>query len=119
MNNLESVLINVSFLDKVDLMPIQVVLSLSGALLSMWYLQTGISAAVNEPRLLFCVRRLGVALMASGLLWSVSFAYYRSWQPWPPYLVTLLGINVALLGAILTAHYVRKQEERRFAVLSE
>lgn len=105
----------VTFLDKWDLTPIQVILSFSGCLLSIWYMQLAGYIVTGESRLLFCVRRFGVAMIAGGLLWSVSYAYYRDWQPWPPYLLVLFGINMALFAAILTANAARKREEAKSA----
>lgn len=94
--------------DGVDLVPIQMILSLLGAVLSMWYMQiTG--ACYHESRAVRCLRRFGIFLVAAALLWSVNYAYYRAWQPWPPYVLLLLGLNVALIAAILRDHEVRKR----------
>lgn len=119
MRSLDIALINLGFLDQFDLVPIQIVLSISGALLSMWYIQLPTTLITGESRLLFCARRSGVALIAGGLLWSVSYGYYREWQPWPPYLAVLAGINLALTAAILTATAMRKRVQQTEAVLSE
>lgn len=119
MRNLDPVLMTLGFLDQFDLVPIQIVLSISGALLSMWYIQLPSTIVVGESRALFCARRIGVGLVAIGLLWSVSYAYYRGWQPWAPYLIVLLGINLALASAILTATAVKKNIDKVPAILSE
>lgn len=97
----------VYFLDGVDFVPAQVVLSLTGAILSMWYMQIA-SNCSHEPRIVWCARRFGVFLIAASLLWSVVFAYYRVWQPWPPYVLLLFGLNLALLAAIIRDAALRK-----------
>lgn len=105
---------NPDFFTNIDLVPAQIVLSLSGAFLSMWYMQVIGNEATGETRSVRCVRRVGIFLIACGLLWSVNFAYYNDWQPWPPYILVLIGLNASLTaGSINATRLVKRYNAAR------
>jgi predicted acyltransferase len=89
-------------LESLDLLPLQTVLSITGALLAIYAMQLPHSRPYGELWPARLVRRFGVALVAGGMLWSVRYAMYQGWQPWPPYILILIGINLALLAAIIS-----------------
>ncbi len=89
-------------LESFDLLPLQTVLSITGALLAIYAMQLPHAQPFGELWPARLVRRLGVAMVAGGMLWSVRYAFYQGWQPWPPYLLVLAGINMALLATIIT-----------------
>lgn len=88
--------------DHVDLISLQIVLSITGSLLAIYVMQIPGTRPFGEHWPARLMRRAGVAMVAAGMLWSVRYALYQGWQPWPPYLLVLLGINVALLATIIT-----------------
>ncbi len=86
----------------IDLLPLQTVLSITGALLAIYAMQLPHTQPVGEFWCARLLRRLGVAMVAGGMLWSVRYAFYQGWQPWPPYILLLIGINLALLAMVIT-----------------
>lgn len=86
-------------LSDLDLWPVQAILSISAALLAMWVMQCGHVTAEESGWLRF-LRRLGTAAVAVGFLWSVSYAWQQNWQPWPPYILVLVGANLAMLASV-------------------
>ncbi len=93
-------------LSHVDLVPFHFTLSVLGVALCLWVMQLSGNDRIargERPCLRF-MRRCGVALVATGMLWSVRYAFIQEWQPWPPSLVIYLGIDMALLATVITGH---------------
>lgn len=86
----------------IDLLPVQTFLSITGALLAIYIMQLPHAQPFGELWQARLLRRVGIATVAVGMLWSVRYAFYQGWQPWPPYLLVLVGINLALLATIIT-----------------
>jgi len=38
------------------------------------------------------------------MLWGLSFGFHQGWEPWPPYLVVLAGIDLALFTSVLNGY---------------
>lgn len=89
-------------LESFDLLPLQTVLSITGALLAIYAMQLPSALPAGEMSPARLMRRIGIAFVAGGMLWSVRYAFYHDWQPWPPYILILIGINVALLASVIT-----------------
>lgn len=78
-------------------------LSFVGAFLTMWVMQlvsVGHIGRTDVP-VLRLFRRLSLAVIGGGMLWSLDYGFERDWQPWPPFLVILLGIDMMLLMSVL------------------
>ncbi len=108
-------MLNALDLTTYDLRPVQIILALSGSFLAMAYMQM-VSQDKIEPGEKTCfkwLRRVGIALTATGLLWSASFGIEKDWQPWPPFIVLCIGINCSLIAAVVTGQFKRKQETNR------
>jgi len=95
---------------QIDLLPVQTFLSITGALLAIYAMQLPHSLPVGELWYARLSRRLGVALVAGGMLWSVRYAFYQGWQPWPPYILVLLGINLALVATVISGSKSPREE---------
>lgn len=57
------------------------------------------------------LRRTGVLLVSLALLESLIFGYDRSWQPWPPHLMLIVGLDVWLLGVVVSAYSRNRRDE--------
>jgi hypothetical protein len=97
-------------LSMIDLLPLQAVLSVTGAMLAIYAMQLPSALPHGELWPARLMRRLGIALVAAGMLWSVRYAFYQGWQPWPPYILLLVGVNVALLAVVVTGGGDRTEE---------
>lgn len=89
-------------LESLNLLPVQTLLSITGALLAIYAMQLPHARPYGELWPARLIRRLGVAMVAAGMLWSVRYALYQGWQPWPPYILVLIGINLSLLATIVS-----------------
>lgn len=82
------------------------VLALTGGVLCLWVMQLMAIGHIgeNDTALMRFVRRLSVATVGGGMLWSLVYGLDRAWQPWPPYLVVMVGINV-MMGMAVVSFY--------------
>lgn len=89
-----------------DLNIIHFVLVTFGVWLSVWAMQlSGTKQLAGDER--DCIRwarRIGYATTALGMLWGLSFGFHQGWEPWPPYLVVLAGIDLALITSVLNGY---------------
>jgi predicted acyltransferase len=93
-------------LSHVDLVLPQFVLSLIGVVLCIWVMQLSGTRRIagHERGCLRAMRRIGIALLACGLLWSLRYGYIQEWQPWPPFIVVLVGVDLTLLATVISGH---------------
>ena len=54
------------------------------------------------------LRRMGLLVLGLALLESLAFGHEMSWQPWPPHLLLILGLNMWLFSSILSARQRNK-----------
>lgn len=97
----------------IDLVPFHFMLSVAGVTLCLWVMQLSGNnrIAKGEAPCLRVTRRVGIALVATGMLFSVRYSFIQGWQPWPPTIILYLGIDMALLATVISAHR-RMQKER-------
>lgn len=90
----------------VDLVPVHFTLSVVGVALCLWVMQLSGNKRIakDERNCMRFVRRLGVALVATGMLWSVRYGFIQGWQPWPPSILIYLGIDMMLFASVISGH---------------
>ena len=82
------------------------VLAVIGATLCMWTMQLSGNQMIarGEKPCLRWTRRIGLALTATGLLWAVRYGYMQEWQPWPPFLLIVAGLDISLAITVLSGY---------------
>jgi len=101
------------YLDAMNLVPAFIALSTVGALLCA-YVAVDIGnghIASDESQTIRNGRRIGVVILGVALLWGLDYGNDRSWQPWPPYLIMIVGLDL-WLGMIVAASCQRKRMTR-------
>lgn len=90
-------------------------LSLIGFVLALWAMSLAANNLVgrDEKTCLRWVRRSSLALIAGGMLWASAYGFERDWQPWPPFLMVMGGIDLMLLGAVITGQIRHSEMMRR------
>lgn len=99
-------------LDTLNLMPVHTALSLAGVLLAIWLMQLA-SCGKLAPDDKMCIRqmrRVSMAVVAGAMLWATLYGLDRAWQPWPPFLLLSLGVDMMLGTAIVGSYWNRKEE---------
>lgn len=93
-------------LEALDLIPAHLGLSIGGAVLSMLAMQFYSSQHLDphDSALTRWSKRAALAIVAASLLWSSLYAMERSWQPWPPFLLLCLGVDLFLLVLVVWRH---------------
>lgn len=93
-------------IDQIDWAIVMQVAVLSGALLSVFRMQT----AEKLERIVGCnahhgtwgvLRRASMTLLALGMLWCVMWGYERGWQPWPPFAIVMILFDFNAIVAIV------------------
>lgn len=104
-----------SALPDVNLEALLLCLALAGAVLSIWAMSLSAQNYVgrDEKNCLRWVRRSAFALIAGGLLWSASYGMERDWQPWPPFLMLVTGVDLVLLATVITGHLRQAEQVKR------
>lgn len=59
------------------------------------------------------LRRTGLLLVSLALLESLVFGHDKMWQPWPPHLMMVVGLDIWLLGVNVSAYYRNKMAQRQ------
>lgn len=93
-----------------DLPTIYLLLSIAGCLLAVYWsftLSHDPSSRFVAWPVLFA-RRACLLSMGFGMLMSVSYAWDRGWEPWPPYIFIIGSLDLYLLVSIITAHIRNK-----------
>lgn len=88
--------------------------ALVGCLLSLWAMSLSAQNAIGagEPRCLRGLRRVALAAIGGGLLWSLSYGFERDWQPWPPFLLLCIGVDLWLTVAVVAGHLRQAKQMR-------
>lgn len=88
----------------INLVPVQFVLSIVGVFLALAVMQLSGNdrLAPGEKMCLRIFRRFAVATVAGGLLWAVSYGYAQDWQPWPPFVVIILGVDLMMAATVIS-----------------
>lgn len=101
-----------SYLDTLDLQAIYVLLSIAGVLLSTHLMQLAWHNPDEGGLALRLARRGNLATIALAMLWSLSYATDRHWQPWPPALLITLSVDVMMVIRILVIHSMLRRGAR-------
>lgn len=60
-------------------------------------------AMLHVPPAVVHLRRASILLIALSLLWTLTFAYDKTWEPWPPYLAVVGSFDIYLVLSIASA----------------
>jgi hypothetical protein len=84
--------------DGLDLTGLHLVLAIYGAIITVYVMQLTSHEHEDrdDPPVVRVMRRLGLAGMALGFLWSALYSDGRQWQPWPPVLLVFLAFDVVM-----------------------
>ena len=91
--------------ENINLVPYHNALCLMGSFLAVWCAQL-FGREVFGPESCWTSRTLrwvSMLVIALAFLWSLSYAQDKHWQPWPPDLFTIIGINLYLVSTIIAA----------------
>jgi hypothetical protein len=99
-------------IEQTDLRLAHVVLCLSGVLLSTHLMQLVWHNPDEGGLVLRWARRLNLALVALAMLWSLSIADQKGWQPWPAMVLLLLSVDVMMLIRVIVVYRMRGRGAR-------
>lgn len=99
-----------TYLETLDLQTLHVVLSICGVMLSTHLMQLAWHNPEEGGLLLRLLRRGNLGLVAFGMLWSLSYATDRHWQPWPPALLINMGVDAMMMIRILVIRSMRGRD---------
>lgn len=86
-------------LESSNLMSAYASAAIVGAMLAIVAMQMSWNEAVEhgiDPPLMLNFRRVSFVLLALALMWSVSYAETKGWQPWPPALAIVMVLDFYL-----------------------
>ncbi len=83
--------------------------SLLGAFMALYVMQLWSRGDLSkdEHPIITHARRFGLMLLALALIWSVSYATDKRWEPWPADFLTNVAIDI-MLGAAIVNVWCRK-----------
>lgn len=86
-------------LEGIDLTGLHTMLTVAGSLLAVYVMQLTHYEAEDfvDPWIVRKMRRFSLALIALAFLWSAAFSLSRQWQPWPPEILLIFAIDLALV----------------------
>ncbi len=102
-------------LDALNWVPVHVALSFAGFVFCLYLMQLVSRGAIgaDDKGCVRFFRRLSMAIIAGGMLWSLAYGFDRNWQPWPPFLLLMLGVDMAMLNSIVGAYWFQKHQPNR------
>ena len=95
-----------AFVESLDLTAIYLILCIIGILLCLYVMQLfaiGVLEMIGDPPSAFWARRSGLAIVALSLCWCLFYSIQKGWQPWPPDLLLVAGLDLLLLSGIFVA----------------
>lgn len=81
-------------IDQLDLTRLHNVVAFLGVMMSVYVMMLTSYEQEDraDPLWLQWSRRLALATVATGYLWSLSYSSSRKWEPWPPEIMLMFGI---------------------------
>lgn len=85
--------------------------SIVGVVSALWLvkLSTHNRVGTNDKLCFQWASRLAYALIGVSMGWSAMFAVEQNWQPWPPFLLMCLAIDMRMITSIISV-YVRERQ---------
>lgn len=99
-------------LEQTDLRMVHIIMCLGGVLLATHLMQLVWHNPEEGGFALRWARRINLALVAFAMLWSLSIADQRGWQPWPPHVLLLLSVDVMMLLRVVVIYRMRGRGAR-------
>ena len=102
-------------LNACDWSKVHIVLALTGGGLSA-YVMSLISwehEDRDDPRWLQWLRRIGHTMTSVAMFYTVSYMADHNWQPWPPMILLVAGVNVTMIVRAIAIH-VRVKRKGHF-----
>lgn len=93
--------------ESMDLRLAHIVLCLGGVLLATHLMQLIWHNPEEGGLCLRWARRINLALVAFAMLWSLSIAEQRGWQPWPAGVLLLLSVDIMMLIRVIVVYRMR------------
>lgn len=86
-------------LEGIDLNGIHTMLTIFGGLLAVYVMQLTHHEAEDlvDPWIVRKFRRLSLATLSLSMLWSAYYSLSHQWQPWPPEVLLIFAIDLALV----------------------
>ena len=101
-----------NWLEATDLGPVFIFACISGVFLTVYLMQaTWLESDGVDAHLVRQIRRFSQFLISASLLWCVNYAYYKSWQPWPPMVALILSFNIMMFSRALSVNMRRRSCE--------
>ena len=93
-------------LDGVDIRGAHFVVCLLGSLMALYVMQLwshGAIVAPGECQVSYYLRRVALWIVSLAMLWSLAYQSTKGWEPWPPDMFVLIGIDLFLASSIIVA----------------
>jgi hypothetical protein len=107
--------------DGVNLSILHATLTFIGLVATVYVMQMAHAVAEKDRQTewVLWLGRGGLALLMWGMLWSLSFAFQKEWQPWPPQLLVYAAVDIIMIarGLSLHNHMKRVRDGRAYRVL--
>lgn len=87
------------FLEGIDLNGIHLILTIFGGLLAVYVMQLTHHEAEDEvdPWVVRKFRRFSLVMLSLSMWWSAYYSLSHQWQPWPPEVLLVFAIDLALV----------------------
>ena len=95
-----------TLLDGYDLSGVHCFACLFGAIMAIYVMKLWDHGSVTlngDCVIVQWTRRIALLLLTLSMLWSLAYSTQKGWQPWPPDLFALIGVDIFLASTILVA----------------
>lgn len=92
-----------------NLTPLHVGLSIIGGLIALYAMQLAARDMIGrgENSCVRWLRRAGYCLTGAGMWWAASYGLEQGWQPWPPNVAILFGVDMIMAASVFGGHLMR------------
>jgi hypothetical protein len=104
-----------SFVDGLDLSVVHTVLAIYGGLATIFVMQTNRYEAEDyqDSEFVRGARTFGLIALSGSMFWSLTYGESRDWQAWPPYVLSLMAVDLLMTIRII-AVWARIRREGRY-----